>query len=237
MELGRNAELSKRMDEKMKKTKLFLASGLIGLFVLWTIALCFIDIGSIGPNGSNVGFSTFNQTAHRFFGVRMPLYVLTDWLGLIPIFFMFGFAVLGLLQWLKRKNLMKVDRDILLLGGYYVLLSALYLFFEKLALNYRPVLIDGILEVSYPSSTTLLALCVLPTAMIELYDRIRNKTVRSILLLILAVLTVFMVVGRLLSGVHWVSDIIGGIFLGAGLVLLYSFLKDTIIHTKKPKKL
>jgi undecaprenyl-diphosphatase len=33
-----------------------------------------------------------------------------------------------------------------------------------------------------------------------------------------------MVAARLASGVHWLTDIIGGILLSAGLVMIYDFL-------------
>lgn len=208
----------------MKKTKgkLFGIAGILfAAFALWTLAVQHIDVQAIGPNGSSVGFAGLNGWVHDLTGVHMGLYVLTDWLGLVPMGFVLGFAVLGLVQWMRRRKLFRVDHDILLLGGFYLLVLILYLVFETVAVNARPVLIDGRLEASYPSSTTMLVLCVMPTAMMQLRARIRNTKVRTIVLTILAVFTVCMVVGRLIAGVHWFTDIIGGVLLSAGLVALY----------------
>lgn len=152
----------------------------------------------------------------------MILYHITDWLSLIPIAFCMGFATLGLIQWILRKSILKVDFSILALGGFYLLVTACYLLFEKYPVNYRPVLIDGYLEASYPSSTTLLVLCVMPTAMMQLKERIRHAALRKSIMILLSAFTGFMVIGRLLAGVHWLSDIIGGGLLSAGLVTLYA---------------
>lgn len=212
----------------MKKTKgkLFGIAGiLLAAFALWTLAVQHIDVQAIGPNGSSVGFAGLNGWVHDLTGVHMGLYVLTDWLGLIPMGFVLGFAVLGLVQWMRRRKLFRVDHDILLLGGFYLLVLILYLVFETVAVNARPVLIDGRLEASYPSSTTILVLCVMPTAMMQLRARIRNTKVRTIVLTILAVFTACMVVGRLIAGVHWFTDIIGGVLLSAGLVALYDAIE------------
>ncbi|MDO5805615.1 MAG: phosphatase PAP2 family protein [Eubacteriales bacterium] len=212
----------------MKKTKgkLFGIAGiLLAAFALWTLAVQHIDVQAIGPNGSSVGFAGLNGWVHDLTGVHMGLYVLTDWLGLVPMGFVLGFAVLGLVQWMRRRKLFRVDHDILLLGGFYLLVLILYLVFETVAVNARPVLIDGRLEASYPSSTTMLVLCVMPTAMMQLRARIRNTKVRTIVLTILAVFTVCMVVGRLIAGVHWFTDIIGGVLLSAGLVALYDAIE------------
>ena len=212
----------------MKKTSgklLGIAGVLLAAFVLWTVAVCQIDVQPIGPNGSSVGFAGLNGWVHDLTGVHMGLYVLTDWLGLVPMGFVLGFAVLGLVQWMRRRKLFRVDHDILLLGGFYLLVLILYLVFETVAVNARPVLIDGRLEASYPSSTTMLVLCVIPTAMMQLRARIRNTKVRTIVLTILAVFTACMVVGRLIAGVHWFTDIIGGVLLSAGLVALYDAIE------------
>ena len=212
----------------MKKRNFCIALGLLAAFALWTIAIRFIDVQPIGPQGSTVGFATLNSIIHTRTGVHMQLYTITDWLGLVPVAFGFGFAMLGLAQWIKRKSLLKVDRSILVLGGFYIATMAAYLVFESFVINYRPVLIAGNLEASYPSSTTLLVLCVMPTAMMQLRGRINNRVLRGGVSIAIASFIVFMVAGRLVSGVHWLTDIIGGILLSAGLVTMY----DSLIEEK-----
>ena len=200
--------------------------GLFASFILWTVAITILDVQAIGPNGSSVGFATFNKLT----GVHMEIYTITDWLGLIPLCFALGFAILGLVQLIQRKSFLKVDYSILVLGGFYILVIASYLFFEKFVINYRPVLIEGNLEASYPSSTTLLVLCIMPTAMMQLNTRIRNNTTKKVILSLLAIFTAFMVIGRLISGVHWFTDIIGGVLLSTGLVMLYYLVSSLSIH-------
>ena len=197
--------------------------GLISLaaFLLWTAMVRRVDVQAIGPLGSAVGFAALNRSVHHLTGVHMPLYTVTDWLSLVPLGFVVGFALLGLVQWIRRKDLLKVDRSILILGGYYAIVMAVFLFFERYVINYRPVLIDGVLEASYPSSTTMLVLTVMPTAITQLKARIKQPVLRQIIVSLLAAFTGLMVIGRLFSGVHWFSDIVGGGLLSSALVLLY----------------
>ena len=204
--------------------------GLFASFILWTVAITILDVQAIGPNGSSVGFATFNGLFHKLTGVHMEIYTITDWLGLIPLCFALGFVILGLVQLIQRKSFLKVDYSILVLGGFYILVIASYLFFEKFVINYRPVLIEGNLEASYPSSTTLLVLCIMPTAMMQLNTRIRNNTTKKVILSLLAIFTAFMVIGRLISGVHGFTDIIGGVLLSTGLVMLYYLVSSLSIH-------
>ena len=205
----------------MKKRNFCIALLLLAAFVLWTVGICVVDVQKIGPEGSAVGFATVNGYFHALTGVNMQLYTLTDWLGLVPVGFSLGFALLGLAQWLGRKSILKVDRSILLLGGFYIVTAAAYLFFESYVINYRPVLIEGFLEASYPSSTTLLVLCVMPTSIMQLRRRIKNRTFCKAVTIAITAFIVFMVAGRLVSGVHWLTDIIGGILLSASLVTMY----------------
>ena len=208
----------------MKKRNICIALGLLGAFALWTIAISLIDVQPIGPRGSSVGFATLNSMVHRLTGVHMQLYTITDWLGLVPVAFGFGFSALGLVQWIKRKSILKVDGSILILGAFYIVTLTAYLFFESYVVIYRPVLIEGYLEASYPSSTTLLVLCVMPTAMMQLRDRIKQPMFRKCVSIAITAFVVFIVIGRLISGVHWLTDIIGGTLLSAGLVAMYNAL-------------
>ena len=208
--------------EKQIKQKFLWAVCLLAAFVLWTLAVTRVDVQAIGPEGSSVGFAALNGAFHTLTGVHLALYNLTDLLEVVPLGIVLGFGVLGLVQLVRRKSLLKVDYSILVLGGFYVLVFAAYVLFEVLALNYRPVLIEGVLEASYPSSTTLLVLCVMPTALSQLNSRIRDERLKRGLACLIVAYTAFMVCGRLFSGVHWLTDIVGGALLAAGLVTLYN---------------
>lgn len=207
--------------KKRNQINFALTGGLLIFFILFTIALMYIDVKPIGPRGTSVGFAAINESVKHLFDVNMFLYNITDWLGLVAILVALGFAVLGLVQLIKRKSLLRVDSSILVLGGFYLLVMSAYLFFEYNIVNYRPVLIDNILEASYPSSTTMLVTCVIPTAMMQFQHLIQNKTVRIVINTIFGFFTVTMIIGRMLSGVHWFTDILGGILLSSTLFMLY----------------
>ena len=207
--------------KKKNRRSLWIGTGLLAVFVLWTVLICFFDVQAIGPEGSSVGFSTINGFIHELTGVNWFLYNITDWLGIVPIAVALGFAILGLVQLIKRKSLWKVDHSILALGVFYIVVMAAYLFFEVVVINYRPTRIDGYLEASYPSSTTMLVMCVMPTAAMQLNVRIKNTVLRRCAVITIVAFTAFMVIGRLVSGVHWITDMIGGALLSAGLVTMY----------------
>lgn len=208
----------------MNRKRLNISVMLLAAFALWTVAVYFVDVKAIGPQNSSVGFAEVNQRIHDLTGVHFQLYSVTDWLGLVPISICIGFAAFGLAQWVGRKDIRKVDFDILVLGGFYIVTALLYVLFEYVVINYRPVLIHGVLEASYPSSTTVLVLCVMPTAIMQLRTRIRNTIIRKLTTCMTVVYIAFMVLGRLVSGVHWFTDIVGGGLLSAGLVMMYRFL-------------
>lgn len=204
-----------------EKTKGFMGPLLLIGFGIWTVLIQTVDVQSIGPQGSAVGFAACNGWFHRLTGVHWALYTLTDWLGLVPITICLFFGGVGLAQLLRRKSLRKVDMDILLLGVYYGVVVIAYLFFEEVPVNYRPVLVAGELEASYPSSTTLLVLSVLPTLHFQAKRRCSASAVRKTVCTFSVLFSAFMVTGRLVSGVHWLTDIIGAVLLSSGLFLSY----------------
>ena len=205
-------------------------------FFLWTVLVCFVDVKPIGPDNSTVGFASLNSFFRNIIGVNMGLYTITDWLGLVPIGFALSFAVVGLFQFINRRSFLKVDKDIHALGAYYIVVVIIYFSFEYIVINYRPVIIDGKLEVSYPSSTTLLVISVIPTAMLQIKERIKNNITRKIVLFFLSVFTVFMIIGRLISGVHWFSDIVGGVLVSTGLFSFYAAVFNNIYSKETTTK-
>ena len=194
---------------------------LLVLFVLWTWAVSTVDVRPIGPGGSCVGLASLNEAFHGWTGVHMGLYLATDWLSLVPVGCVLGFGALGLVQLVQRRSLLRVDRDLLVLGVFYVVLLGAYLFFEEHIVNWRPVLIEGVLEASYPSSTTLLVTCVMSTTFMQVTRRMRPCVTRRVARISVAVFALLMVGARMVCGVHWLSDVVGGLLLSAALVLAY----------------
>lgn len=192
------------------------------LFVILTGAVLVVDVQSIGPDGSSVGLASVNQYFAEHIGVNLIWYHITDWLGIIAICFALGFAFFGLIQFVIRKSIKKVDRQIIALGVFYVLVISIYILFEHMIVNYRPILMNGALEASYPSSHTILVLCIMSTAII-MFDYLLSgqKFLRFFLNVTAVLIMVVTVFGRLISGVHWFTDIIAGMILSAGLVLLF----------------
>jgi len=199
------------------------------LFVFWTALVQSIDVRPIGPENSSVGLAQLNASFHQLTGVHMNLCLLTDWLSLIPAFIMLLFALVGLIQWVNRRHILKLDSDILLLGMLFLAVFAVYLLFEEFPVNYRPVLIDGFLEASYPSSTTLLILTVMPASILQVRRRVSSAPLRTALIASIASFTASMVLLRLLSGVHWLTDVIGGALISAALTELYTFSVSALV--------
>ena len=209
--------------KKTEKRDLAACATLLTSFALWTLVILRVDVRAIGPKETSVGLAAFNGWFHRLTGVHMILYTVTDWLGLVPILVCVFFGGMGAVQLFRRKSLLKVDPDLILLGGYYLLVIAAYLFFEMIPINFRPVLIEGVLEASYPSSTTLLVLSVMPTLAFQAGKRLTGPSGRRTAAGFAAAFSTFMVIGRLVSGVHWVTDIIGSVLLSSGLFMMYRF--------------
>lgn len=195
---------------------------MIALFAVWTALIQIVDVQSIGQKGTEVGFATFNGWVHQLTGVHMLIYTITDWLQLVPVFICLMFGAIGFVQIIKRKSLLKVDLDVILLGFYYLLVVLGYFLFEMIPINYRPILIEGRLESSYPSSTTLLVLSVMPTLIFQANRRLQSVKAKNVISILTIIFSLFMVIARMVSGVHWITDIMGAILLSMGLFCMYN---------------
>ena len=220
------------------RSKVYFAAAIIllALFFLFTAIVMTVDLQPIGPNSSKVGLASVNAPFADSVGYNELWYDISEYAGLIPLAAMAGFAVLGLCQAIKRKSLLKVDTHLFMLAAFYVMLLFAYLGFELIEINYRPVLIDGELEASYPSSHTMLAIGVMATAIFELHELLKNK--KGILIaadIFCAAVALIILISRILSGVHWLTDIFAGVLLAASLVCFYRF-GVIFVQNKKAKK-
>ena len=209
------------MKMKASKKNLIIGAVLLTAFIIWTILIRTVDVRPLGQNGTNIGFAAINTRFFHLTGVHMAIYTVTDWLGLVPILICMIFGGVGFMQLVKRKSLLRVDMDIILLGVYYILVIIWYLVFEMIPINYRPIPIDGYMEASYPSSTTLLVLSVMPTLNFQANRRIGDRRLRTAINAFSVLFALLMALGRTVAGVHWLTDIIGSVLLSAGSFMIY----------------
>ena len=163
--------------QKESRKRTIITGILFLVFLLFTVMVKTIDVQPVGPEGSFVGFAHINQFVFELFGVNLLWYSITDWLGAAAIAVSLGFAVMGLSQLIIRRDIRKVDARILLLGVFYLIVVVFYFFFERVIVNYRPVLLSGSLEASFPSSHTMIVICIMSTAMLQFHYYLRDKKV------------------------------------------------------------
>lgn len=207
----------------MKKVQknFLITGGLLLAFLLFTAAVMNIDVRPIGPKHSCVGLASLNGFMLKTIGTHPLWYHITDWLGIAAILAALGFCILGLAQLIKRKSLLKVDTDIIILGILYFLVIAVYFFFEFNIVNYRPILMHGELEASFPSSHSMVVLSIMGTSILQFHRRINNRLLRHVCEITASFILTVTIIGRLISGVHWFTDITAGTLLGAVFIMLY----------------
>ena len=218
----------------MKKDRLIKLRILAGVTLLFSLLFVLVDKAPIGPKGTVVGFSHFNAFFSKIFTFKNAFYIITNILGYLAILVCIFFGVIGAMQLFNGKSLKKVDRNIIALGCLYVVVIILYVIFEKAELNYRPVILpgDSDSEASFPSSHTMLALVVFCSAPMVIRKYLKDPSLRRIVTIACYVLAALTVIGRILAGVHWMTDIIASVLISATLLYAFKMVLDII----KPKK-
>ena len=193
-------------------------------FIIFTVLVKVVDVQPAGAEGSLIGFAALNVSVFKLIGENSFCYLITQLFGVLAILVAAVFAVMGLVQLIKRKSLLKVDREILMAGIIYAVVIILYVLFEKLAINFRPVITDEGLEASYPSTHTMLILTILGTAVTLAGKYLSNPKLAFAAKILCIVIMWLTVVCRLLSGVHWFTDILGGVLISLCLISLFKSL-------------
>ena len=219
----------------MKNKGKFIFAAVCGILAIILIILvgC-VDVAPIGPEGTSIGLSHINKAAADLVGTNLLWYNITKYLGYIALLTAFAFAVAGFIQLVTRRGISKVDREILALGILYAVVIGLYIFFEVVIINYRPVIMpdETYPEASFPSSHTMLICVVMGSTIMVLNKYIKNDMLRKILQVICSIIIIIMVVGRMLSGVHWLTDITGGVLISAVLLSLFSGIRDKLTENQ-----
>lgn len=220
----------------MKNKKWIISTSVVSVIALvYTILIAFVDRNAIGANDSVVGFSKINKYFLDLLKFNGTFYNITKYTGIIIILIAVIYMIIALIELIKRKKYKEVDSELIFAGVFYIALIIIYFVFELLKINYRPILMDGVLEPSYPSSHTMLAVFICVSALLINKKIIKNTPLKITIDTITIIIGLVTVIGRIISGVHWITDIIGGILISTALVLGY-VLAIKIAETKKNDK-
>ena len=212
------------------KTK-FSIAGVSGiLFIILIVLLKTVDVATIGPEGTSIGLSHINTAVNEALGKSNLWYNITKGMEIIADLTVLIFGLVGGVQLIKRKSLKKVDKDILALGGLYAIMAGMYALFEVVIINYRPIIMEGDehVEASFPSSHTMLICVIMGSAIMLMSKYIKNEYFSVILSILCGTVMVVMAMGRLLAGVHWLTDIAGGVLISITLLAVFAGIRDII---------
>ena len=214
--------------------KLFIGSACcFVLFIIFTLLVKNVGVMPVGPQNSEVGFASINKAVSDSLPYNDFMYNLSEVLGYIAILSVAFFGLFGIMQLFIKKGFSKVDKDLYILCGLYAGVLACYILFEKIIINYRPVILEGELEASYPSSHTMMSVAFMLAAIQQFSMRLKKESTRRIVIISCAALGIGVILTRLLSGVHWLTDIIGAVILSTAWFLLYFGMIKTIYPNKK----
>lgn len=192
--------------------------------ILFSVLTFVVDRKPIGYDGTSVGFSSINGLFAGSFGYNPVMDTLSDIAMYLSFLVVAAFALIGVMQLIKKKSLSKVDKVIIGLGILYVVVAVLYVAFDKIPINYRPILQPGEteLETSFPSTHTLVICTVLGSGIVAAKRLFKNEmTVRVLKIAFIAIMAIG-VCARLFAGVHWLTDIVAGLLFSVTLVSLYT---------------
>ncbi len=188
----------------------------LALFLLLIILLS-IDRATITFAGKEVGLSHLNN---------LVSYKFDDTLDKVSdVLFYFSFSgvilgvVLGIMQLVKNKSLFAVDTKILFFGIFVILAIIFWLVFDKgLKINYRPI---DPTEGSFPSTHVFMTTFFMLAAHNLLCSLFKgNNIVKYGSLAVAIIFIVLVTIFRVSSGMHYITDVIGGLFIGLSFYFL-----------------
>ena len=218
--------------KKLINLKVILGFVFLFLFII-LILLLNVDKDYITPTGK-VGLSSFNDMVDYKYNKGWQ--ILADVFLYLGIALVAILAIYGLYELIKRKSLFKVDKYIIVIGAFFIISIILWLLFDKVVtINYRPILVDGEKESSFPSTHTFVCVFIYMSAYTVVKKLLNNKIYNEIVLSLAIVIVIFTAVSRILSGMHYLTDVMGGVFLGLSLYFICDGI-ITIIDKKEVKE-
>ena len=161
--------------------------------------------------------------------------LITNIILILSLIALGAFAVLGLVQWIKRKSLKKVDKQLRWFPLPLALMAATYVVFDKFLpkfFDFMPTRPNGSGEPSFPSTHVMIVATIFFITTIILPKYIKNKVVRIILELLMVIGLALTCTGRVMANMHTPIDVLGGI----AFAFIFAEIYFQIIKPRKKAK-
>ena len=207
-----------------KKTKFLITTILLlMLTIFFIVTLKLVDVKPIGPQETRVGYATLNKAVFDKVGTSSLWLDVTKYMGYGCLAVAGLFTVLAVIQLIRRWSLSAVDRHFKGVIVLYLAVLVVEALFRYLVINRRPVLLPGetVPAPSFPSTHTMIACVAMGSAVMMIDYYVENSLAQALLQFFCILCMIILVGGRLLAGVHWLTDIIGGILISLVLLTTY----------------
>lgn len=206
------------------------------LFLVLTVSLLLVDVQSAGAQ--TVGWASLNFWWHDLISVQHGWHIVSNIVATVTLLALCAMVVWQFIIMLRGKSFRAFLKQWLAFDITVILLVLCYVLFQIVVVNYRPIMIDGMAEVSYPSSHILLFATLLPLIVCECWHNVPSKVWRRVIAVSALVLMVVGIVARALCGYHWLTDSVGALLLSAALVAWYKVMTQYKLPARcEPSKL
>ena len=183
------------------------------------------DLGSINLRALNNGFrGLFGYEQGGYF---RSLYLITEGLGVVSILACLFWTGMGIKDLIKYRDINDVDKSIFATWLLYVLALIVWRVTLKISVSYAPVSVHpkSALVVSFPCGNTFLIIISMCSSiyLIGYFLEEKKKLVLALRVACIAILALGIIL-RTISGVNWLTDILGAIGFAVPAVVLYSFI-------------
>lgn len=188
------------------------------ILLIFTILVSFVDVKIFNVTNTKIGLYSLNKIFLVNSINSNYINIISNGIFLICLLVIILMLLLITFEYFKTK---KINKNNLNFFIHFLIMVLIWIIFDKiLIINYRPILINGNIEGSYPSTHVMVSTFVL----LFLSDQLKKIFKNDKIFYIISIgLIIIQSISRILLTMHWFTDIIGGLLIGC--LLFFTFLR------------
>lgn len=188
------------------------------ILLIFTILVSFVDVKIYNVTNTEIGLYSLNKIFLVNSINSNYINIISNGIFLICLLVIILMLLLITFEYFKTKKINKNNLNFII---HFLIMVLIWIIFDKiLIINYRPILINGNIEGSYPSTHVMVSTFVL----LFLSDKLKKIFKNDKIFYIISIgLIIIQSISRILLTMHWFTDIIGGLLIGC--LLFFTFLR------------